>query len=217
MVKIYYADISLVEDKQIFDYLFEKMNMQRRTKILRCKNKEDKMRSLLAGYLLRIALEEEGYSYENLEFSMTKEGKPILLSYPGLYFNMSHGGKFAVCALSNQMVGVDIESENRLLFQDEKEDRLEKVAERSLTPEEKKIFSKCERAEKKISFLKYWTRKESYSKAIGKGLGMDFNSINTISIESRYWSDWIEEGYYLSIYKEDGEFSSLQVKKVVSI
>lgn len=217
MVKLYYADTSLVEDPKVFELLIKQMNTQRRNKILRYKNEQDKNRSLLAGYLLKQALEEEGYSYETLAFSQTKDGKPILVSHPEICFNISHAGRFAVCVLSEKPVGVDIESNTHSIFQEKQVDKLKKIAKKSMSPEEWDIFSKHKKTEQQDLFLQYWTRKESYSKAIGKGLGLEFNSINTEKMKHSYWSDWIEDGYYLSIYREDGDFSNLQMKKIVSI
>ena len=120
MLKLYYADTRLIKDQQMFDVIFEKMHMQRREKILRCKNEEDKKCSLLVGYLLRIALEEAGYSYDELEFSQTEKGKPTLISAPEIFFSLSHSGTMAACVLADRQIGVDIENKCRLLLQTEK-------------------------------------------------------------------------------------------------
>jgi 4'-phosphopantetheinyl transferase len=36
-------------------------------------------------------------------------GKPFLPDYPNIYFNMSHSGKYSVCAFSQNECGVDIQ------------------------------------------------------------------------------------------------------------
>lgn len=37
------------------------------------------------------------------------DGKPVFARYPDLHFNLSHSGSLALCALSDQPVGADIE------------------------------------------------------------------------------------------------------------
>ena len=62
MLKIYYGHIQLVKDQRVFDKWFEKMNSQRKEKILRCQNDVDKQRSLLAGILLNFGLEKDRFA-----------------------------------------------------------------------------------------------------------------------------------------------------------
>ena len=62
MITIYYATLTeleksnIVSDKETLSCIVEKVNKQRRNKILRCKNEKDKLRSLVAGLLLRFGL-----------------------------------------------------------------------------------------------------------------------------------------------------------------
>lgn len=43
------------------------------------------------------------------EIARTENGKPYFRNWPDLYFNLSHSGQWAMCALSDAPVGVDIE------------------------------------------------------------------------------------------------------------
>ena len=43
------------------------------------------------------------------EISRRKGGKPFFPEYEGLQFNLSHSGEFALCALDEAPVGVDIQ------------------------------------------------------------------------------------------------------------
>lgn len=215
MLKLYYAKIELIKEKTTFDPLFEKMNMQRRNKVLRCKNEMDKCRSLLAGYLLRMALEKEGYAYDDLSFSKSENGKPLLESQPAVFFSLSHSGEYAVCAISDREIGVDIESRQKRLFEEDKENMLQAVVEKSLSKKEKSIYFQCEPSEQPALFLQYWTRKESYSKALGKGLGFDFKCIETNT--EHFWTKWIDSAYCMSIYVEDGRFYDLQIEEIKAL
>ena len=43
------------------------------------------------------------------ELARGEQGKPCFLAFPNYHFNLSHSGKFALCALDDRPVGVDIE------------------------------------------------------------------------------------------------------------
>lgn len=213
MLKCYWADIALLEKPQVFEKWLNKVKMQRREKVLRCKHIKDKQRSLMAGVLLRFALEREGISYEEAEFSKTEEGKPYLLSNNFLYFSISHAGEYAVCIVSDMSVGADMECLDKPLFHEGKEKHLFNMAKKCLSEAE---WDKFQDSNKKAElFLEYWTQKEAYSKAVGKGLGMEFSNIETN--KQKYWSSWITEGYCISIYGEKGNYEELQIEKIKSL
>ena len=138
MVKLYIADVSCLENDQTFDDHLCKVNEQRRAKVLRCKNKEDKKRSLLAGALLAFGLEKQGLCYNELEFSVTPEGKPYLVSNSELFFSLSHSGKYAVCVIADQNVGVDVECRHRKLLVEGNQQKALSVAKQILSDEEYK-------------------------------------------------------------------------------
>lgn len=200
MVKVYFADIELLKEPEVFAFWFEKMNKIRQNKILKCKQEQDKKRSLLAGILLMFALEQEGLSYEALEFETNEHGKPILKSVEGIEFSLSHAGNYALCCISDEAIGADIEVLEKRIFQEEKEDDLNRMAAKILSESEYELFAGSDFEKKRRLFLKYWTRKESYSKALGMGLGMDFSKIDTESFKDSFWSDWIYEDCFVSVY-----------------
>lgn len=217
MLKYYCANISLIEEQEVFDEWLGKMNKQRREKVLRCKNKNDKCRSLLAGILLRNALEREGISYEDEKFGLNCDGKPILLTHPEIHFSISHSENYVGCIISDRTVGVDLEYSKKSLFLDGNEKRLEAVAKKCLSQAEWEQFSKNDIEKKKKLFLEYWTKKESFSKAMGKGLKMKFSQIDTESNAKDYWTVWTTDGYCVSIYISDGEYEELLIEKQKSL
>lgn len=209
MLKLYYADATLFKQEGVFEHLLEQVNEQRRSKVLRCKNAEDKQCSLLAGVLLRYALEQLGYDYEQLEFDATPEGKPYIKNVRDLYFSLSHSGKFAVCLVSDQSIGVDIEWKYRRQLEQGQEKRLESIAEKCFSKNELQEYLDAPDSMKKEVFLRNWTRKEAFSKAVGKGLAMDFAKIE--EEDNHFLSFWLEE-YYLSIYvKESSARKDLEI------
>lgn len=198
MLKVYYGHIQLIKDQQVFDKWLKKMDSNRRDKVLRCKNEVDQQRSLLAGILLQYGLENDRFAKQ-------------------VFYSISHSGNYVMCVLSDRRVGIDIENKFRSVFSEAKEEQLSKIAKKCLTMGEEIRFETCDENKKVDLMLHYWTRKESYSKAIGKGLGIDFSTIDTEKKDALYWSDWLEEGYYCSLYVENGVFSDLKLQEIVTL
>lgn len=198
MLKLYYGHIHLIQEPCIFEKWFAKMDSQRKDKILRCQKEVDKQRSLLAGILLQYGLSEERLVQQ-------------------VFYSISHSGNYVICALSDRRVGIDIENKFRSVFSEAKEEQLDKIARKCLTMGEEIRFQSCEEADKVDLLMELWTKKESYSKAIGKGLAMDFATIDTEKMVDLYWSDWLEEGYFYSLYVENGIFYDLKLQEIVTL
>lgn len=213
LLKLYYANINLLQEQEIFEKWLEKVNKQRREKVLRCKQDSDRNRALLAGILLRKSLESEGILYDEVEVSITSEGKPVLRNIPEMNFNISHSGEYVCCVISNRVVGVDLECSKKSIMQDGKETRLRNVAKKCLSLTEWEKFCQVDEIQKKALFLEYWTKKEAYSKAMGKGLQMNFSQIDTETNE-KYWTMCMKEGYCVSIYTDDENYEDLLIEEI---
>lgn len=196
MLKIYYAHIQLVKAQWVFDYWYKKMDAQRQEKIRRCQHDVDKRRSLLAGILLKMGLEKERFAEQ-------------------IFYSISHSGNYVICVLSDRSVGIDIENKFRSVFSEAKEDQMDRIAKKCLTMGEEIHYRLCEDEDKVEMLMNFWTRKESYSKAVGRGLALDFSTIDTEEMDENYWSGWLEEGYFCSLYVEDGNFSDMHLQEVV--
>lgn len=212
MLNLYYANIDVFEDKAIYEYALNRVDKKRREKVQRCKNKIDKKRSLLAGLLLRQGLEELGYSFETLEFSVTETGKPYVKSDVSIQFSISHAGDYVCCILSDEPVGVDIESSKKTIFLPQKKEVLVSMAKKCLSDREWECFWYGQERER--IFLEYWTKKEAYSKCKGKGLGMDFSEIDTESGSLKFWSSGAIEEYHVSVYRLSERYEELTIYKV---
>lgn len=121
----------------------------------------------LLAYSLR---REYGLSFHDLSAQIQKgeRGKPYLPDFPQIHFNISHSGSAAVCALGNQPLGIDVEQLRPA--------RLGAVR-RMLTDEEKRRLDACPEQDRDLEFFRIWTLKESYAKALGIGLALDFTSV----------------------------------------
>lgn len=94
-------------------------------------------------------------------------GKPDFRENRGIYFNISHSGMYAACALSEIPCGVDIEQI--------KEIRNQRIFEKVLSETEmRQVFSE---KDKTAAFYKYWTRKESCLKLTGQGITVDLREV----------------------------------------
>ena len=214
MIKVYFANVELLNESERFAKGLEVVHPVRQKKVLRCKQEMDKKRSLLAGLLLKLALEEEGFVYETLDFALEVHGKPVIKNAENVFFSLSHTGKYACCCISDQPIGVDIEGKEKSFFKEEKVERLYAMAKKTLSEKEYEKFWDCDDAMKVQLFLKYWTRKESYSKSLGEGIRMDFSNIDTESMENAFWSDWLEEDCFVSIYSAQGNCTGVKIQKI---
>ena len=182
------------------------VNEQRRSKILRCKNKEDKLRSLMVGLLLRYALEQEGIDYEEAEFTYETHGKPILLhgknNKKELYFSLSHCKNYVGCVISDKNIGIDLEESTRTLFLPEREQQLFSMAKRICTKEEYAYILHLSKEERILAYLEIWTRKESFAKEDGRGLGIGFHNIEVLESED-FETKWITDEVCMSIYQKN--------------
>jgi 4'-phosphopantetheinyl transferase len=101
------------------------------------------------------------------EFESGEYGKPRLsTSDIDVRFNVSRSGEKALiaCTLGRE-VGIDIEWKHRKFDIDE-------LASRFLTSEENEKLGKFPPDQKHQAFLRCWTCKEAFVKAVGKGLSM---------------------------------------------
>lgn len=110
----------------------------------------------------------EAYYKLKEQFVYGAHGKPAFWGSSAPHFNISHSGKYAVCALSEVSCGIDI--------QEKKELKNRRIFEKILSPKEQKeaLLS----TDKTTVFYKYWTRKESFLKLTGQGITVDLREIS---------------------------------------
>lgn len=151
----------------------------RREKALQYKKFDDRKRSVLAFVLLQRALRDEYGITEIPEFVYNEFGKPSLPNLP-IYFSLSHCKDAVACAVSDNNIGIDVES--IVPYNPD-------VARRVCTADELEMLKQSD--DKDVDFIKLWTVKESISKYEGMGLSMPFAEV-TISrylIHSEHYAD----------------------------
>ena len=96
-----------------------------------------------------------------LDIAANENGKPYLTAAPDVHFSLSHSAAWAVCAVSDHPVGVDIQQCRSFK---------PNIADRFFHPDEVQYLSSLSPAERENAFYTLWALKESYVKADGRGL-----------------------------------------------
>ena len=171
MIKVYIASIEMLEDNKIFERELQKVSEERKKKVNHCKMLEDKKRSLLAGILLQYAWENfcllKHREEEDLQISYGENEKPQCINAPDFFFNLSHSGKYVVCAIAEEAIGIDI--------QQIKESRIN-TAKRFFAKFEWEQIEQESLKEQQALFSKLWAMKESYIKYTGLGMKQGLNT-----------------------------------------
>lgn len=155
----------------------------------------DTQRHLIGELLARYALKNVTGEWPSQPFVAGDKGKPHPEGLNGYHFNVSHSGQWVVVALSDDIVGVDIERIRRVP---------EGVAYRYFSEPEKKLLDHAENeTEKAHIFFTLWTLKESFLKAIGKGLTKSLSSFTVLrdgNAGYKLESDVETEGFHLKVF-----------------
>lgn len=111
---------------------------------------------------------EKGLNYNSETIVKNPWGKPSLKNYPNIYYNISHSMELAVCVISDtDIVGIDVEKIRQFSSH---------AARRVCSNEElNRIYLSND---SKREFFRYWTLKESFIKAIGKGISYPMKNVN---------------------------------------
>ena len=129
----------------------------------------------LLGELLPIYIRKQSI---NLSYKDKKKGvdwvkiardafnKPYLPEYPMVQFNLSHCKGMVACIISSKAVGIDVEPIRPFH---------PAVMRKVCSHEEQKLIEEASCQEE--SFFRLWTLKESYIKAVGKGLRLSMKQV----------------------------------------
>lgn len=124
-----------------------------------------------------------GLPAKDWRFSVEDHGKPELMApagMPRLRVNLSHTRGLAAVALTvDHDIGVDVEWLQRSV-------ETTSLAGRVLSDSERRVLAAAPEAAQVETFLTFWTLKEAYVKAIGKGLSQPLDAfsfdLDTLSI-----------------------------------
>jgi 4'-phosphopantetheinyl transferase len=137
------------------------------------KDWRDALHIFIGDLLIRaIACRYLGVKNSELQFQTNKYGKPYLAGIKDFNFNLSHSGKWVVCAVDHDAVGIDVETFTPIDLN---------IAPTFCSPKELAYIMGNPEKERICRFYDVWTLKESYIKALGQGLSKEISSF-TIEI-----------------------------------
>lgn len=110
MLDVFYVDINESIAMNNINELILYISEAKAEKIMKFYDFKDMYRSVLGEILARyLVCRRTNCLNENVEISIGKNNKPVLIYPNNLYFNISHSNDLVTCAVSDVDVGVDIE------------------------------------------------------------------------------------------------------------
>jgi 4'-phosphopantetheinyl transferase len=158
---VWYADLSDAERLRATGFRFAR----------------DRNSYLAAHGLLRRALSERlsEVAPSQWQFVSDADGKPELAApfrATGLRFSLSHAPGAVACVITQEAAcGIDVESLARKI-------NVFALAKRTASADEREALQSLPVAERSALFLRLWTLKEAYAKAIGRGLSTPFDLLS---------------------------------------
>ena len=192
-----YFNVSVLSDPELFARGLELLPWEaRREKVMRFRTERDRQRCLGAGLLAAWMLKSAGAG--DLSLTYGEQGKPALTAHTDIHFNLSHSGSFAVCAVADHPVGVDVEQVREAHLG---------IAKRFFLPGEFAWISQS--ADPDRAFYRLWTRKESALKRLGEGLSRPLDSLCVLpgkeSEENAAFSEWDADGHMICVCAEKND------------
>jgi 4'-phosphopantetheinyl transferase len=132
------------------------------------------LREILAPYL--------NASPRRLSFGYSAHGKPFLAGeeHSPLRFNVSHSFDAMLLAIAHMReVGVDVEGVRNI------SPAMDEIGDTVLSEPEKQALARFDGEDKRTNFLRFWTLKEAYIKADGRGVSLPLERIDVSAPEGR--------------------------------
>lgn len=200
MLEIYAVEINKDIDKNLFEKALDYVPISKQSRIKRFLRYEDSLRALIAEVLIRkIVILKLKINNDEIFFETGEYGKPHLKNFDKFHFNISHSGKWVLCAISDKPIGIDVEKIKDLDI---------KIADRFFSKQEvEDLYNKNENDRLKY-FFDLWTLKESYIKADGRGLNIPLNSFSFKIKDDKivFSTENLLKNCFFKRYKIDGNY-----------
>ncbi len=164
MTEVNIVNCSCFSEHELFLEGMGRLSCYRQKKVNQAKSPQAKYQRLAAGVLLDFLLRERGLAEKDMEYTKDSFGKPIFANRSDLYFNLSHSGDWAICALSDETVGADVQVIS---------DYSPRVAARCFAKQDAHRLSRLTGEEQKREFTRLWVQKESCVKYFGTWKGQE--------------------------------------------
>ncbi len=158
--------------------------------------------------LLRECLRPLNIVYcEGTAITKNKYGKPSLVEYPEIKYNISHADGISACIISHSECGIDCENVREYR---------PNVMKRAFSENEKNMILSAPESQRDLLFFRLWTLKESYIKAIGMGLSFPLNQAN-FDFENNKITSNINGFRFRQYIIRDGKFIVSICEQIVNI
>lgn len=158
-----FDDMTQVKEAEV-QRMLPLANAQRREEALRYKYLFGRFACLKSWLMLSELLKPMGI--HDLEMGFNEHGKPCLIRYPDIHFNLSHCKNGIAVVVDFSPVGIDIESFRK--------GNLSLIG-KTMNPAEAEWIRASSSPEE--AFTQYWTKKEAVVKLRGTGLTNDLHHI----------------------------------------
>ncbi|MEW4309704.1 4'-phosphopantetheinyl transferase superfamily protein [Rossellomorea marisflavi] len=171
-MKIYAVSIKEELSPCLYERFISSVDHRKRERIKAFKRDVDRKRSLVGDVLIRSMVSDGVIPNEMLKYEYNDHGKPRFVDMENSHFNLSHAGEWVVAVVDSSPVGIDIEQMSDVDY--------EGIARSFFHRDEVRWLLTQDTFLKREAFYILWTLKESFIKAIGKGL---FIPLDSFSVE----------------------------------
>lgn len=219
MLELYAINIEDCISPEKYEEWLHIVTDEQRARIKRFRFLADAKRTLYGEILIRyLACKKLHIRNRDIEIERNVYGKPSLRNYCNFHYNISHAGSWVISAISDQLVGADIEQVKSIDLG---------IAKRYFSKSEYESIMSESKENRQNVFYQFWTAKESYVKYMGKGLSMPLNSFSVLGEKSRYCTIDIDtscliqtlklDDYVISICHSILEFQQLSIIRHVQL
>lgn len=152
-----FDDMAQITEEEI-QRLLLLVSDERSEEALRYKHLFGQFACLKSYVMLREMLEKRGLTHP-FRFERNEHGKPFLADHPEIHFNLSHCKNGIAVAVSDQPIGIDIESYREVS---------DSLLRYTMNEEEQRIIKKSDDPVR--TFTEFWTKKEAVFKLKGTGI-----------------------------------------------
>ena len=180
-----FDDMSLCTDQEV-ERMIPLVPEPRRSQALGFKHTFGRF-ACLKSYLMLAELLKSEFVLEEFRMETGEHGKPYIQDRPDIHFSISHCQKAIAVVVSDQPIGIDVESFRR--FSDG-------LLDKTMNPDEKAAILSSEAPEEKFAAL--WTCKEAVFKMQGTGITDNLHHILSGGVTTGTKINH-EKGYALSV------------------
>ncbi|XP_031743729.1 uncharacterized protein LOC101203236 isoform X2 [Cucumis sativus] len=182
---IWYIVPDEVKSKHLQKHYLNLLSPNEKESVMKIQEEELQKRALLARALVRSTISRYATQFQidpqALKFKKNMFGKPensSQLCLPPLQFNISHSSSLIACGVTmHSPIGIDVEAKTRKI-----KNNIIAFAKRFFSPNEIEFLSAISDPEsQRQEFIKLWTLKEAYVKALGRGFSA--TPFNTFTIQ----------------------------------